>query len=276
VTVHRTDATGLWFTPAALSTYPAVDVLTVPVGSTLHMLQAKEGKAIIAVRDAGDVHRPYVLEPAGAGGLRTPNVVDVLPGPNVSAELSPYRAMAAVGARYAVFGCEHASYVAYGNKACLRKAGGTAANPVFSAIDPATTTVLLHPTGTPLAGQPFYDVRGLRVAGERILIVQSGTIYVLEAGPDGVLGNSDDVETNLGVHWPFLGQFDMAGNFVVYLEFGAPGGKQVILVDMATGGAPQALTSHYSIKDQVAVEPSGRVYWQDAAFLNEAIFVRTP
>ena len=280
VTAYRADATGLWFTPAALASYPAVDVLNVSP-SRLDVLLAKEGKAIVAVRDASDVRRPYVLEPSGAGGLRTPSVVDVLPGPGVSAEPSPYRAVAAVSARYAVFSCAHASYPtppgwSYAHMACLRKAGGTAANPVFSATDPASTTVLLHPTGSPLAGQPYRDVRDIRVAGERIGIVESGTIYVLEAGPDGVLGNPDDVETNLGAHWPFLGQFDMAGNFVVYLEFGEPGGKQVILVDMASGASAQAVTSHYSIKDQVAVEPSGRVYWQDAAFLNEAIFVRTP
>jgi hypothetical protein len=276
VTVHRSDTTGLWFTPAALAAYPPVDVLTVTSPSMIEMLNVKDGKAIVSVRDGVNAHRPYVLEPAGAGGLRTPNVVDVLAGPNISAPVFYSRADAAVSAKYAVFSCEHASYTAYTNKACLRKAGGTAAAPVFSALDGATTTVLIHPTGSPDAGLPFFDVRGLRVAGERILIVQGGTIYVLEAGPDGVLGNSDDVETNLGVHWPQLGQYDMAGNFVVYLEFGDPGGKQVTLVDLASGASPQAVTSHYSIKEQVVVEPSGRIYWQDAAFLNEAIFVRTP
>jgi hypothetical protein len=136
--------------------------------------------------------------------------------------------------------------------------------------------MLLHPAGTPGAGQPYSYFYSVRVAGERLAIVNGGDILIREAGADGVLGNSDDTEVSLGVFWPQLGEFDLAGNYVVYLDAGGEGGKQVYLVDLAAGRARQALTGHYSVKQHLAVEPSGRVYWKDSAFLNDAIFVRTP
>jgi hypothetical protein len=46
-------------------------------------------------------------------------------------------------------------------------------------------------------------------------------------------------------------------------------------MDLQTGAVRQ-LTTHYSTKGDVAVEPTGRVVWRDEVFSNSAIFERTP
>ncbi len=59
------------------------------------------------------------------------------------------------------------------------------------------------------------------------------------------------------------------------LAAGAPAGLQVWLADLAAGTRRQ-ITSHYSAKQHVTVEPSGRVLWDDAVFPNRAVFVSAP
>ena len=72
-----------------------------------------------------------------------------------------------------------------------------------------------------------------------------------------------------------VANFDIAGNFVAYVAAGAPAGLQVWLADIAAGTRRQ-LSHHYSAKQHLTVEPSGRVLWDDTAFSNRAVFVSAP
>jgi hypothetical protein len=100
-------------------------------------------------------------------------------------------------------------------------------------------------------------------------------LYLLDSGRDGLFGTADDRERKLSAIAPPPGRYAVAGDWVTFLDAAAPGGLQVQLA-RGMDGPIYVVTDYYSAKRSLALDPSGRVYWIDAVFAPEGIFVRAP
>lgn len=119
-----------------------------------------------------------------------------------------------------------------------------------------------------------YAAYGLAVSGDKIVFMDgSGNLTVVAAGADGRFNTSDDEETLLGTSGSgSANNIDVGGQHVAWLHVGATGGIEVWTADLRTGVKRQ-VTDHYSMKEQLLAEPSGRIHWIDYVFSAPAIFV---
>jgi hypothetical protein len=266
---HGPGVDGLWFT--ADDPTPAV----IHAGS-FGEVATGEGKAA-AYRDSGTAMVPYVYEPstsapaAGTGPLRGATAV-LLDAAGLSKSTSAYLFQhIAVSAKHVFWTCGTWPnlYV------CYRYAG---ANGKFDNVDDVSGQLLQPPTASsPYA--PYWGSLGFHVSGNRVGLVDNNLgVRLLNAGPDGKFnianGTGDDFETVLGLDYD-SNAFALAGNYLAYSAAGTGGGTQITVMDLARGGQRQ-LTSHYSAKNNLALDPSGRLYWIDRAFANASVFLFAP
>jgi hypothetical protein len=163
------------------------------------------------------------------------------------------------------------SIVAYqclssGWNACVHHPG---ADGLFGTGD--DTTLVLNQPGTTTP----YGAFGIAVGGDKVAFSDGSNMIVVATGPDGVFNTSDDVEYNLGAIGSMTqGNIAVAGNYAAWLR-STSNGIQVMYADLALGITRQ-LTTHYSNKESLALDPSGRLTWIDYAFSTPAIFVYAP
>ncbi|MFT3913667.1 MAG: carboxypeptidase-like regulatory domain-containing protein [Anaeromyxobacteraceae bacterium] len=189
-----------------------------------------------------------------------------------------------VSARHAAWECTTAAGT---NRVCLLEAG---ADGLFGTADD-TTAVLTYP-GTATQLQAFY----FKLSGDRILIADpnnkppgfttSWFLIAVDAGVDHRFNTTDDVLVQVGPFNSTSVDFDLAGSQVVWVAPGSQGGLSVYLrnlnapypaipsVNPADDGVE--VSSHYSTKSGPVVEPSGRVFWNDAVLPTPTIFVYAP
>lgn len=255
---------GRWF-GAGPAPDPTV-VFTAAAQYGIDVFAGGDGKLIVS-DDSSGVHEPYVLQ-ADDGLLSHARPVALLPAPGVVPMSGIYGAAVAVTERYAFFSCEPA--IGFGNRhLCLRDAGNDL---TFDATD-AGSTVLLRRMP---AMMPVESVMDAKASGRRVAIRESSMIRVIDAGPNGLFNDgADDSERVLSLGYAGPDSFAIAGDWLAYLDSGAPAGLQVYLLHLPSGAVRQ-LTSHYSTKGGLVVEPTGRVLWRDDLFSASAIFERTP
>jgi hypothetical protein len=245
---HGPDATGLWFTAGA---QPALTIYSAASGD----VAVGGGKAI--VRATGSTVQ--VLEP-GAGSLRS-GVTAVRID---SGTMTPSTWGVAIAGPHAFYGCNDGTTL----RACYRWAGpdGT-----FGTGDDGATAYLRNPSGV-----LYYGVQSLKAQGRRLVFSPSyGKVFVLDPGADGIFNTSDDAETDLGASATQTLDYDLAGDFAAWIDASVGPGPQIVVRNLATG-AQRQLTTHYSPKTWVNVQPSGRVAWRDLVFTPSTVFVSTP
>jgi hypothetical protein len=140
--------------------------------------------------------------------------------------------------------------------------------------------VLTRPSNT-----AYQNAFAVAVSGDRVALVADGAggphLLLLDAGADGRFGLynavNDDTETDLGLAPnAAVGSVDLAGPYLAWAaDVGGNAGQQIFLADVALG-TQRVLTSHFSGKPRVVVDPTGRVTWQDEIFSAPAIFVGAP
>ncbi len=174
--------------------------------------------------------------------------------------------------RQAVYFCGSGSF-GVGYQACVK---GKGAGNLFRGAGAPAAVALLHPPGAPGAGTVI-PVQYLKVSGRRVVLgALPGSLLLVDAGPDGDLATADDTEVALASQLLDGSQFDIAGNWVAYVTAGSPGGDQIYLYN-AVEQTQQQLTFHISTKKNVAVDPSGRVWWEDGVLgTTWSLWVRTP
>jgi hypothetical protein len=261
--VYPADANGHWF-----ATAPSPAQVYTTGGDAIYWLAAGGGK-VIAIERASALWNPVVLEP-GTGTLATATAVHVASGPGVTA--SPDGAAYAITAQHAFFSCVSGGQTVL----CVRDAG---ADHTFGTSDDTGANgsyPLRHAANAP-PGLPgtIVSSSSAHASGRRVAFASGNHLYVLDAGPDLRFGTADDTEIDVG---PFSGDardFSFSGSFLAYLATAAPAGKQVFLVDLVSGGTRQ-LTEHYSVKQEVVVDATGRVFWKDGLFATAGVFTRLP
>lgn len=253
------DGSGRFFTggnpPVALTTRFTQGYHQYPIS-----VAVGEGRVAFTAREAdGVTNSVYVAEPNPT--LATP-LLTRLDGAPAGATVN-YATTVGVSARHAVHSCVAPSGF---TQICVRElgAGGTFAG---------GSTFYLQKPG---AASPYATTGDLKVWRDRIGFRRSDGIFVVvDAGPDHAFDTADDVERVLFPVPYGPSNFDLAGDFVGYFAAGAPAGLQVWLADLGAGTSRQ-VTHHYSAKQHVTVEPSGRVLWDDSAFSSRAVFVSAP
>jgi hypothetical protein len=273
---RQPDATGAWFSATA----PApVSLYQVPVANYVQSLFLGDGKALEldSVYDAvkgQPVAHYHVLEP-NAGTLATFPASGVAVDVIADGVSGNWATMGAITRDQAFYLCH--AWSSSTTYLCVLNADPVTHRFTQAAAPPtfASAVKLVHPPGSPLAGQPFMNLRALRVSGGRMLAADYSSLYLFDAGPDGLFNTADDREriiANLAVSDDDI---DVAGDWVAWLDYGAPGGRQVWL-QRGFDGVAVPVTSHYSAKRTVSVEASGRVFWADGLFVPEGVFVRAP
>lgn len=260
---------GVWFN----GDDPAAAVIH---AGTFGALAVGEGKAA-AYRDNGTAMVPYVYEPstsapaAGTGPLRGATAVLLDAAGLSNSNNAHYYQSIAVSAKHVFWTCGTWPdlYVCYRYAGALGK---------FGDGDDVTGQLLQPPTASsPYA--PYPSWLGFHVSGNRVGLVDNNLgVRLLDAGPDGrfnvVNGAGDDFEAVLGLGFDD-NAFALAGDYLAYSAAGTGGGTQITVLDLARGGQRQ-LTSHYSAKNDLALDPSGRLYWIDEAFANASVFLFAP
>ena len=127
--------------------------------------------------------------------------------------------------------------------------------------DDTPTAYLKNPSGV------LYNwVQSLKAHDGRLIFSpEFGKLVVPDPGPDGRFNTSDDVERDFGYVTTSAMEYDVAGDFVAWISASPGPGQQITVTNLATG-AQRQLTTHYSQKQWVALEPSGRVAWRDLLF----------
>jgi hypothetical protein len=220
-----------------------------------------EGRVAFTAKEADNTTDSiYVAEPNPT--LATPLLTRLDGAPANTAVFS--QTTVGASARHAVHSCYSSTLVLDG--ICVRERGG-------GGTFVGGSTFLLQKPGAP---SPYSTSGEVRLRGDRLAFRRGdGVLVVVDAGPDHVFNTADDAERILWTVPYGPENWDLAGNFVAYLAAGAPAGLQVWLADLAAGTRRQ-ITSHYSAKQHLTVEPSGRVLWDDAVFPTRAVFVSAP
>lgn len=140
---------------------------------------------------------------------------------------------------------------------------------VFGTSDDVTLVLNRPGTTTP------YPAFGVAVGGDKVAFSNGTDMIVVATGPDGVFNTADDVEYDLGpIGSMTQGNIAVAGSYAAWLRSTA-NGIQVMYADLANGITRQ-LTTHYSNKESLALDPSGRLSWIDYGFTTPALFVYAP
>jgi hypothetical protein len=178
---------------------------------------------------------------------------------------------AAVSASQAVTGCIAPSTA---KQVCVREAGpdgifGTGDDRLFTLLRPGS-----------LAN--YTNLIAVATSGHRVALIADGTggphLYVVDAGPDGKLSTGgDDVEVDYGLIVDGRpGGIDLSGDMLAWsTDSGTSNGQQIFLADFVQRTQRQ-LTTHFSPKPSVVVDPSGRAAWLDEVFPTSAIFISAP
>jgi hypothetical protein len=260
--LSRPDASGLWFSAAA----PA-DTLIYSNAAFLGDIEANDGYVVTQSNDPVPGTLTLLRNVAGAW---TPVRLD-------STMPAGYQALTVFGlgvsSSHVAWGCRDAGFQ---DRACVRSAG---VDGILGTGDDAT--VVLNKPGTAVQ---YLAVRSVRVSGNKVMVMAFNSIsdgknhlLVVDAGADRRFNTGDDVETDLGVVTESgNGFYDFRGSMVAWatITSGFPG-TQVFVHDLRDSTRRQ-LTTHYSFKPDVRVEPSGRVYWLDTLLSARAIFVSAP
>lgn len=140
---------------------------------------------------------------------------------------------------------------------------------LFGTADDVTLVLNRPGTTTP------YPAYGVAVGGDKVAFSDGNDMIVVATGPDGVFNTADDVAYDLGpIGSMTQGNIAVAGNYAAWLR-STSNGIQVMYADLATGITRQ-LTTHYSNKESLALDPSGRLTWIDYGFTTPALFVYAP
>lgn len=159
---------------------------------------------------------------------------------------------------------------AWGWDACVHHVG---ADGVFGTADDGPV-VLQRPGAGMSYAAAGGTVSGIAVYGNKIALNWNGSAYVVSAGADGVVNTGDDEEIALGASQAGRGNLDVAGDYAAWFR-STPTGLQVVQVDLNRGTTRQ-LTSHYSMKERITLDPSGRLTWLDYGFSAPSIFLFAP
>lgn len=256
--LSRPDSNGLWFSATA----PADTIISTKMSGG--RIEANDGYVVADMADpvAGSIS---LLRDTGAGWVAT-RLDNLVAGTTGLSFLG-----LGVSSRHVAWVCRDA---AYNDRACVRSTGSDG---ILGTADDTAAAVLLRP-GTATA---YAYVRALRVWGNRLMVVSyigpSNHLFIVDAGADRAFNTGDDVETDLGaVTESSNDPYDFRGSMVAWSTVvGSSGGTQVFLHDLRNGTGRQ-LTTHYSFKPDVRVEPSGRVYWTDTLLQARSIFVNAP
>jgi Carboxypeptidase regulatory-like domain len=256
--LSRPDSNGLWFSAAA----PADTIISTKMASGL--IEANDGYVVAEMNDPVAGSTSLLRNVAGTWtATRLDNLV-------AGTTAFSYIGMG-VSASHVAWGCRDASFT---ERACVRSAG---VDGILGTADDTAAAILLRP-GTATA---YTYVRALRVWGNRLMVMSyvgpSNHLFIVDAGADKRFNTADDVEIDLGaVTENGNDPYDFRGPMVAWSAVvGSSGGTQVFLHDLRNGTERQ-LTTHYSFKPNVRVEPSGRVYWSDTLLQARAIFVNAP
>jgi hypothetical protein len=265
--VYPADANGQWFVTAPSPT----QVYTAATGNWLHKLAVADGKAI-AIERAGALWNPVVLEP-GTGALAAAAAVEVISGTGITA--SSDGGAFGITRQHAFFNCLSTDHPGV-TLLCVRDAGD---DHVFGTLDDTGANgsyPLRHaPNASGGMAGAVVSSTSVHASGRRVAFAEGSRLYVLDAGLDLRFGTADDTEIDVGAFSGDERDFSFSGNYVAYLATAAPAGKQVFLVDLVSGGTRQA-TEHYSVKQEVVVDATGRVFWKDGLFATAGIFTRLP
>lgn len=254
-------STGLFFGPGATETpvYGSYD--------DLGWVEVKPGRALFWEWNDAATKRLWLLEARGASlaTIEPADVVqlDTIPGSEfVGGTLAP---------RQALYSC------APDRRTCV---AGEGDDGFFGTGDEPAVTALVHPPGS---GRDGFEVQNAYVKADGAWLVASehptvwtnGGLYAIDSGRDGLFATPDDAGFTVSSTPLFPSQFSIAGEWLAYLDGGAPGGKQVYLLNL-TDRSVRQLTSHFSTKDNLVVDRSGHVFWVDGVFTTGAIFTRAP
>jgi len=256
----------------ASATYGQFFVAGAPAPTTIATLAATAsveaaggGRAVAHNANDGTI---WLLEPNPT--IATPTVIAL---DSASYTYWPIPGNVSVAAGHLVFSCMN--HLTGGTKnACFREPGG--AGGAYGGSD--RSGVLTHPS----SGVAYSNAFAVAVSGDKVALVADGAgsvphLFLLDAGPDKKFATGDDLETDFGpMADAIVGAVDFAGNYLVWTtNNGTANGQQVYLADV-TARTQRVLTSHFSQKPLVVVDPTGRVYWQDMIFSSPAVFVSAP
>jgi hypothetical protein len=243
-TLRRRAGDGTWFTGAAEVIY----------AGAVSGLAAGDQWGLAHLFSGGSRYRVSDLSQPTPTSTLLPIIPGTTPGNNgwgISAQVVAYQCMSA------------------GWGACFHQPG---ADNLYGTVDDVTG--VLKTTGG--AGAE-YGAYGLAVSGDKIAFQDGpGNLVVVAAGADGTFNTADDEETQLGsAASGSAGNIDVGGQQVTWLHIGATGGIEVWSADLRTGTSRQ-VTDHYSMKEQLVAEPSGRIHWVDFVFSAPAVFLSAP
>ncbi|HEY6004307.1 MAG TPA: carboxypeptidase-like regulatory domain-containing protein, partial [Anaeromyxobacter sp.] len=241
VNLRRRSGTAWFGTPTAIYTGAP---LAVAAGDRWALVQTNEG---------GTRYRVSDLSAASPGTTLLPIIPGTTPNTNgfgVSASIVAYQ-------------CLTASF-----NACVHHPGP---NGIFGDGDDVMLVVKRPSTGTP------YGAFGLAVQGDKIAFSdENGNLTVAGTGPDGVFNTADDTEDTLGpAASGAAGTLTVAGDYAAWLQIPGSDGVQVMVADLSKGTQRQ-VTTHYSMKERLAIDPSGRLTWIDFGFSAPTIFLYAP
>jgi hypothetical protein len=209
--------------------------------------------ALIQTYEAGTSYRVSDLSAPSPTTTLLPVIPGTSPGTNgigVSATLVAYQCLSG------------------GWGACVHHSGP---NGTFGDGDDVTLVLRRPSTGT------SYGVYGLAVQGDKIVFSDEyANLTVAGTGPDGIFNTGDDTEDTLGpAASGAAGTLTVAGDYVGWLQIPGTDGVQVMVADLSKGTQRQ-VTTHYSMKEQLAIDPSGRLSWIDYGFSAPTIFLYAP
>jgi hypothetical protein len=214
---------------------------------------AGDGWALVLTGEAGSRYRTANLSAATPTTTLLPVITGTTPGNNglgISSAMVAYQ-------------CYFSGW-----NACVHHPG---ADGLFGTADDVTLVLYQPGTTTP------YGAYGLAVSGDKIAFRDgAGSFIVVATGPDGLFNTADDVHENLGpAASGSAGNLTVAGDFAAWLQIAGSSGLQVMVADLAKG-AQRQVTRHSSMKESLALDPSGRLTWIDFGFSAPAIFVSAP
>ena len=246
-TAYRADAAGRFFTPSA----PAPVTLRTNVESGLAV---GEGKALSREYTTSGT-ACFLLDPGtGALGVAGTAITTV-----------PLGACAAPGplginARQAIY--PNATGIAY--------VIGAGANGRFGPEDLAGAAPLRIP------GYTTPPQAALQLGGTLLLVSHDslGTLLV-DAGVDGLFNSGDDRVRVLGPRVRVQSQLAVSGEWIAWIDAGAPTGDQVYVMH-GFDGTPLRVTATASQKSHVTVDRLGRIHWVDAGVSPRVIMSYLP
>ncbi|MBI5545807.1 MAG: hypothetical protein HY901_18105, partial [Deltaproteobacteria bacterium] len=280
--VFQPDATGTWFTQSAPNPIQLLKVGAFSATDTsFGTPEAGDGKALISTRGGAPdyYYHPYVIEPTPNLGepadtdclaypARCSLANTVCPGPrcvditSASCQPSVREPSGGISRHYAAWlGVvpPWADPLSSPVQVFYYSAGADGA---FGTADDSPAVPLTDPRCTGVC-----TARIARVGGSSIGFYDGASLIVV-TNPGTAGARSTTVPLPGAVV-----DFAMAGDYVAYTTVNL-NGVQAQTFNIATG-ASIVWSSHYSPKGAIAVDPSGRIAWEDQFFSTQSIFSAT-